>query len=62
MSVNTVFTALMNQVRRITGVSGTLTPEQATLALANANPADLSAVTATAQTVLTGYDFVNANG
>ena len=62
MSVNTVFTALMNQVRRITGVSGTLTPEQATLALANANPADLSAVTATAQTVLTGYDFVDANG
>lgn len=62
MSVNSVFTALMNQVRRITGVSGTLTPEQATLALANANPADLSAVTATAQTVLTGYDFVDANG
>lgn len=62
MSVNTVFTALMNQVRRITGVSGTLGPEQATLVLANANPADLSAVTATAQTVLNGYDFVNANG
>lgn len=62
MSVNSVFTALMNQVRRITGVSGTLTPEAATLALANANPADLSGVTATAQTVLSGYDFVNAQG
>lgn len=62
MSVNSVFTALMNQVRRITGVSGTLTPEQATAALANTTPGDLSGVTATAQTVLTGYDFVNAQG
>jgi len=62
MSVNSVFTALMNQVRRITGVSGTLTPEAATAALANTTPGDLSGVTATAQTVLTGYDFVNAQG
>jgi len=61
MSLNSLMTGLMNAVRSVTGVSGNLSIEDATTALNNADPSvDLSVVTATAQTVLTGYNFVDS--
>lgn len=61
MSLNSLMTGLMNAVRSVTGVSGNLSIEDATTALSNADPSvDLSVVTATAQTVLTGYNFVDS--